>query len=266
MFHLVSVSPWPLLCSFSVFFFLLGNLNLLILSEINLLMMSIIFLILVLFQWWRDVVREGSYQGVHSTGVVDGLKFGMLLFIISELMFFVSFFWTYFHMFLSPSMEVGLVCPAYMIVMFNPYNIPLLNTLILLFSGMTITWCHHCLMNNNMFKCVISMGVTIMLGILFSYFQYLEYYESYFSISDSVYGSIFFMATGFHGLHVLVGTFFIFVNFVRVNFYHFSMYHHFGFEAASWYWHFVDVVWLFLYVFIYWLSYYLYNKMNMFNF
>ena len=177
---------------------------------------------------------------------------GIILFIVSEILFFFSFFWAYFHSSLSPAIEIGQSWPPLGIIPFNPFDIPLLNTIILVSSGLTVTWSHHAILNNNYKERTIRLLITILLGIYFSALQLIEYIEAPFTISDSVYGSRFFVATGFHGLHVIIGTIFLFFTFYRINLLHFSSIHHFGFEAAAWYWHFVDVVWLFLYVSIYW--------------
>nr|AHA52529.1 cytochrome c oxidase subunit III [Homolobus sp. QL-2013] len=254
-YHLVSLSPWPIIGSLSLLLLLSGVVLYFHEFSLILLFVGMLMFYLVLFQWWRDVIREGLYQGCHLNKVLYGLRLGMLMFILSELMFFVSFFWSYFHMYLSPSIEIGNYWPPMSLEIFNPYNIPLLNTLLLLSSGFSITWCHYSILNNNYKVSFYSICLTIILGMIFTLFQYLEYKESYFSICDSVYGSIFFIATGFHGLHVLIGTMFIIISMIRLKINHYSNIHHFGFESASWYWHFVDVVWLFLYLFIYWLSY-----------
>nr|WLE65046.1 cytochrome c oxidase subunit III [Aphidius gifuensis]WLE65176.1 cytochrome c oxidase subunit III [Aphidius gifuensis]WLE65202.1 cytochrome c oxidase subunit III [Aphidius gifuensis]WLE65683.1 cytochrome c oxidase subunit III [Aphidius gifuensis]WLE65696.1 cytochrome c oxidase subunit III [Aphidius gifuensis] len=254
-YHLVSLSPWPLMNSFCLMIFMFSSLKFMHDFNILLFLMSLILMIMIIYQWWRDVIREGTFQGAHTLYVMKMLRSGMILFILSELMFFLSFFWCYFHMNLSPSVEIGSVWPPNSILVFNPFNIPLLNTIILLSSGVSITLCHHSIMNKKLFMSNLSILITLILGMIFTFFQYLEYQESYFSMSDSVYGSIFFMATGFHGIHVIVGTLFILVSYWRLLFNHYSMFHHLGFEASSWYWHFVDVVWLFLYIFIYWLSF-----------
>lgn len=254
-YHLVSLSPWPLINSLCLFIFIVGSLKWIHDYSLDLLLLSTLVLLFILYQWWRDVIREGSFQGVHTLNVIKILRLGILLFILSELIFFVSFFWCYFHISLSPSVEIGRIWPPDNFNVFNPFNIPLLNTIILLSSGVSITLCHHRILNRNYFLSKISIIITILLGVLFTFFQYIEYMESYFTISDSVYGSIFFVATGFHGIHVIIGTLFILVSIKRLLSNHYSIFHHLGFEASSWYWHFVDVVWLFLYIFIYWLSY-----------
>nr|AHX97827.1 cytochrome c oxidase subunit III [Pseudognaptodon sp. QL-2014] len=254
-YHLVTESPWPLLGSLVLINMMVGFIKWFNEYQNFLLFLSYFCLLMIIMQWWRDVIRESTLQGNHTLKVLNGLRMGMILFILSELMFFLSFFWAYFHMFLSPSIELGNLWPPKEILIFNPYNIPLLNTLILLSSGMTITWCHYSILKSNSLNSNISIIMTLLLGLIFILFQYMEYSESYFSISDSVFGSIFFMATGFHGLHVMIGVIFIFISMNRLFNYHYSKFHHFGFEAASWYWHFVDVVWLFLYIFMYWLFY-----------
>nr|AIW06149.1 cytochrome c oxidase subunit III [Gaeana maculata] len=251
-FHLVNYSPWPLIGSIGALTFVSGLLMMFHKMSFNLLYMSMILLSLTMLQWWRDISREGTFQGLHTFIVILGLKIGMILFIISEIFFFISFFWGFFHSSLNPVMDIGMVWPPSGILTFNPMQIPLLNTMILLCSGISITWSHHSMMEKKHFECLMSMLLTIMLGLYFTMLQMYEYFEAPFCISDSVYGSSFFMATGFHGIHVIIGTTFILVCFLRQKNCHFSNMHHFGFEAAAWYWHFVDVVWMFLYVSIYW--------------
>jgi len=166
--------------------------------------------------------------------------------------FFFSFFWAFFHRSLAPTIEIGLIWPPTGIEPFNPFQVPLLNTIILLSSGVTVTWAHHSIIENNHSQTLTGLILTVILGLYFTSLQALEYWEASFTISDSSYGSTFFMATGFHGVHVIIGTTFIAVCLNRHFKNHFSPSHHFGFEAAAWYWHFVDVVWLFLYMTIYW--------------
>nr|YP_009868543.1 cytochrome c oxidase subunit III [Dolichoderus quadripunctatus]QKG63374.1 cytochrome c oxidase subunit III [Dolichoderus quadripunctatus] len=253
-FHLVSISPWPIIISFSI----MNNLIMTVswFHKMNYFtLLTIPSTMLCMYQWWRDVSREATFQGFHTPMVYNGMRLGMLLFIISEILFFFSFFWAYFHSSLSPSMEIGQMWPPMGILPFNPFDIPLLNTIVLISSGLFITWSHHSIMNKNFTESKNSLIITIILGIYFTLLQLIEYMEAPFSISDSVYGSSFFLATGFHGLHVIIGTMFLMFSYMRLNNLHFSSSHHFGFEAAAWYWHFVDVVWLFLYVSIYWWSF-----------
>nr|UYK52097.1 cytochrome c oxidase subunit III [Leptocimbex sp. CSCS-Hym-MC0166] len=251
-FHLVDYSPWPLLSSFSTMILLMGSIKWFHFNNPNLMFLGTTLTLMIMFQWWRDIVRESTFQGNHTTFVMNGLQWGMILFIVSEILFFASFFWAFFHSSLSPNIEIGMMWPPKGIKPFNPMHIPLLNTIILITSGMTITWSHHSIMNNNKNEALKGLKITVILGILFSMLQAFEYIEAPFSIASSIYGSTFFMATGFHGIHVLIGTTFLFVNLIRMKNNHFSIFHHFGFEASAWYWHFVDVVWLFLYISIYW--------------
>nr|QXG19063.1 cytochrome c oxidase subunit III [Drosophila ananassae]QXG19466.1 cytochrome c oxidase subunit III [Drosophila parapallidosa] len=251
-FHLVDYSPWPLTGAIGAMTTVSGMVKWFHQYDISLFFLGNVITILTVYQWWRDVSREGTYQGLHTYAVTIGLRWGMILFILSEVLFFVSFFWAFFHSSLSPAIELGASWPPMGIISFNPFQIPLLNTAILLASGVTVTWAHHSLMENNHSQTTQGLFFTVLLGVYFTILQAYEYIEAPFTIADSVYGSTFFMATGFHGIHVLIGTTFLLVCLLRHLNNHFSKNHHFGFEAAAWYWHFVDVVWLFLYITIYW--------------
>nr|QUI77276.1 cytochrome c oxidase subunit III [Mitjaevia dworakowskae] len=251
-FHLVDKSPWPITGSIGLLTTMLGMIMWFHKININLFLLGIFIIILTKIQWWRDVTRESTFQGLHTFKVTLSMKLGMILFIVSEILFFSSFFWAFFHSSLSPTMEIGLMWPPKGVISFNPLNVPMLNTMILLTSGISITWAHNSLINNNYPSMIKSMIITVILGVYFSMLQLYEYIESPFCISDSVYGATFFMATGFHGLHVIIGTIFILISLIRMSNLHFSKMHHVGFEASAWYWHFVDVVWLFLYISIYW--------------
>nr|ATD52978.1 cytochrome c oxidase subunit III [Exitianus sp. EMHAU-2015-Zz05232005] len=251
-FHLVDNSPWPLTGSMGLMTMTTGTVMWFHFNEMWLMNTGVTIIILTMFQWWRDVVRESTFQGLHTKKVVFNMKIGMILFITSEILFFTSFFWAFFHSSLSPSIEIGMQWPPMGIKPFNPLSIPLLNTMILLSSGISITWAHNAIVNGKLTQTIQSMALTIILGLYFSMLQGIEYYEAPFTIADSVYGSIFFMGTGFHGIHVIIGTIFILVSTLRVMKLHLSKTHHTGFEAAAWYWHFVDVVWLFLYISFYW--------------
>ena len=222
------------------------------LNRIRLFYLGLVSLLLVMYQWWRDISREGFLQGLHTAIVELGLRSGIILFIVSEVFFFLRFFWAFFHVRLAPRVEVGGVWPYGGIEPFNPLEVPLLNTLILISSGVSVTWRHHALESGNSSEVKRGLAITVILGVYFTCLQGLEYYEASFSFRDGVYGSTFFIATGFHGLHVIIGTLFLLVCLVRHLNKEFSKTHHFGFEAAAWYWHFVDVVWLFLYLVIYW--------------
>ena len=253
-YHIVDTSPWPFLISFGLLFFTFGlamffhgynGSNLLLITGFSI-------IILTMFTWFRDIIREAVYEGKHTKQVQIGLRNGMLLFIFSELLFFISFFWAFFHSSLSPTPEIGSLWPPIGIQPINPWNVPLLNTIILLSSGATITWSHNAIIYGNRKQAIISLIITLILAIFFVFIQAYEYIESTFSISDGVYGTTFFLLTGFHGLHVFIGFIFILISTLRLINYHFSKQHHFGFEAAAWYWHFVDVVWLFLFISLYW--------------
>nr|QNV12122.1 cytochrome c oxidase subunit III [Amaurobius fenestralis] len=257
-FHLVNISPWPLMIGLGVVTLVIGLIKMFLLNYLNMLALSFIFLMIISFLWWRDVIRESTYQGYHTSIVLSGLMFGMILFIISEIFFFLSFFWAFFHSSLSPSVELGVKWPPYGISSFNPFQVPLLNTVILLASGISVTWTHQLILNGDK-KSSLSLQLTWMLGLYFLMLQGFEYYMASFGINDSIYGSTFFMATGFHGFHVIVGTLFLLMMWIRVKNFHFSSSHHFGFEAAAWYWHFVDVVWLFLFSVMYWWGTYKYS-------
>nr|ALO70280.1 cytochrome c oxidase subunit 3 [Aloconota currax] len=251
-FHLVDISPWPIMGAFSAMITMIGIIKWFHMFNNSLFLLGSLITILIMYQWWRDISREGTFQGLHTFSVTMGLRWGMILFITSEVFFFISFFWSFFHSSLAPTIELGMNWPPMGITTFNPMQIPLLNTLILLTSGLTVTWAHHSLIENNYTQTTQSLILTVILGIYFSILQAYEYIEASFSIADAVYGASFFMATGFHGIHVIIGTTFLLVCLIRHLNNHFSSIHHFGFEAAAWYWHFVDVVWLFLYISIYW--------------
>ena len=253
-YHLVTASPWPVVTAGNILLFLV---SVVLYTKANsagvsLLGVNTIGLIICMGLWWRDVVREGTYEGNHTVEVEKGLICGMVLFIVSEVCFFVAFFWAFFHSSMSPAIQIGGIWPPEDLVGFDQWSLPLLNTFILLGSGVTITWAHHELIGGNVKGAVIGMELTILLAIAFTLFQAYEYVNSKVTIADSIYGSTLFMATGFHGLHVIIGTTILTVMLVRLYKGHFTREHHFGFEAGAWYWHFVDVVWLFLFVSIYW--------------
>ena len=253
-FHLVDPSPWPLLASLGAFMLTTGGVLYMhkILGGWDLFTNGLFLILFVMYVWWRDVVREATYEEQHSFVVQRGLRLGMVLFIASEVMFFFAFFWAFFHSSLAPAFNIGGVWPPKAIISMNTYTIPLTNTFILLSSGATVTWAHHAIILSAKRQTLIALLYTLILAILFTYFQGLEYVSAPFNISDGIYGSCFYMATGFHGFHVFIGTVALFVSFVRIVLNHFTNSHHFGFESSIWYWHFVDVVWLFLFINIYW--------------
>ena len=256
-FHLVDHSPWPFTSGFGSLFLVSGLVRwihgyetFIILSKFGALILG-----LTIWQWWRDVRREATMQGKHTRKVEVGLRLGMLLFIVSEIFFFYSFFWAYFHSTLGPRSIVCGYCNTYTVRTINPFHVPLLNTLLLLGRGSSMTWVHIAVLAHNRAEATLGFAITVSLGAAFTGLQILEYTQCPFSISDSVYGSSFYLATGFHGLHVIIGTIFIVVIFTRHLNGHFSARHHLGLEARAWYWHFVDVIWLFLFICIYWWSY-----------
>lgn len=256
-FHIVDISPWPWISGFLSLSFMSGlifYMNRFTLGK-TLLLLSTIGLLFVLFLWWRDVIREGTLEGEHNHQVEIGLKAGMLLFIISEIFFFVALFWAFFHSSLISSIEIGAIWPPLGINAINPYGIPLYNTLLLLSSGATVTWAHHSLLQANYKEALYSIIFTLALIIIFIAIQVFEYKEALIGFSDGIYGSVFFMATGFHGFHMIMGATFLTVVLVRFLAHHFTDEHHFGFEAAAWYLHLLDVVWIFLYLAIYWWGY-----------
>ena len=253
LYHLVDRSPWPLTVSFGLLFATSGLVCYMnrVSNGFFIFLLGFVITTLSLYLWWRDVVRESTYQGNHTLVVQKGLKLGFMLFIGSEVLFFAGFFWAFFHSSLSPSVFLGLIWPPVNIIVLNPWSIPLLNTVILLLSGLSITWVHFGLIAGKYMQVYYGFLVTLFLAVLFTGLQVGEYMNAPFNITDSVYGSSFFSLTGLHGLHVVIGSIFIFVCFIRFLNFHFTVKHHLGFEFASWYWHSVDVVRLFLFVFVY---------------
>ncbi|MBL6076418.1 cytochrome c oxidase subunit 3 [Belnapia sp. T18] len=256
-YHLVDPSPWPLAGAFAGGALVLGIVLLAHYGIHWMLYLGVASVLATMFFWWRDVIRESRTPGMHTPVVRIGLRYGMMLFIASEVMFFVAFFWAYFHYALYPqhvSGAVEAIWPPKGILTFDPFGLPFLNTMILLLSGCTVTWAHHALLHNDRKSLIAGLALTVALGLSFTAFQVVEYAEAPFKFTGGVYPSTFFLATGFHGFHVMVGTIFLAVCLVRAIKGHFSAQRHFGFEAAAWYWHFVDVVWLFLFVCIYFLG------------
>jgi cytochrome c oxidase subunit 3 len=264
-YHLVEPSPWPIIGSISAFVLAVAALTYMHpdlfgtgLSKtfqsmgVWKIVLGLGLVLFTMYGWWAQVVKESRTPGLHSAAVRLGLRYAMVLFIASEVMFFVAFFWSYFHFAFYPELHtIGQVWPPKDVVTFDPWDLPFLNTLILLTSGATVTWAHHSLVEGNRQGLIWGLVLTVLLGIAFTACQAYEYAHAAFGFKDNVYSSVFFMATGFHGFHVLVGTIFLIVCLVRAIKGHFTPERHFGFEAAAWYWHFVDVVWLFLFAVIY---------------
>jgi cytochrome c oxidase subunit 3 len=250
-YHMVDPSPWPVLGALSAGVLAAGFI--MFMHEITawVLPIGVLMVLYTMFVWWRDVVGEAE-GGAHSMVTQLGLRYGMALFIASEVMFFFAWFWAFFNAAIYPTEQMGLMWPPEGVTIFNPWSIPILNTVILLSSGVTVTWAHHALRKGDRRGLIYGLWVTVVLGALFTGFQAYEYMDAPFTMSGGIYGTTFFLATGFHGAHVIIGTVFLAVCLVRSYMGHFKPDHHFGFEAAAWYWHFVDVVWLFLFTFVYW--------------
>jgi len=261
-YHLVDPSPWPIVGAVSAFVLAVG---LIAWMKSMFAGASIVFAVgaigvaYTMIGWWRDVIREAEHQGYHTRVVQISHRYGMILFIASEVMFFVAWFWAYFNTALFPASVpefartelLGGVWPPKGIEVFDPWHLPLLNTLILLTSGTTVTWAHHALLHDDRNGLKLGLWCTIILGALFTCVQAYEYSHAGFNFKGHIYGATFFMATGFHGAHVIIGTIFLVVCLARAYAGHFTPKQHLGFEFAAWYWHFVDVVWLFLFACIY---------------
>jgi cytochrome c oxidase subunit 3 len=252
-YHLVTPSPWPLITSQATLFLAIAGISYMRFypSSIDLFICAVLFLVLSASFWWKDVVRESTFEGNHVSRVQSGIKIAFALFIISEIMFFFAFFWGFFHSSIAPTAEIGAIWPPKGILVFDMKYVPFLNTLVLATSGCTITWAHHALTAGNKTECQTGLMYTIILAVIFTLGQAVEYIDADFTISDSVFGSVFFMTTGFHGFHVFVGTCFLVVNYIRLRKNNFTIEHHLGFELGAWYWHFVDTVWLLLFVLYY---------------
>ena len=273
-YHLVNPSSWPLVGSVAALTLAIG-----IVTDIKglfglpkgtwwLLAVGLVGVLYTMIGWWSDVIVEAR-KGDHTPVVSIGLRYGMILFIVSEVMFFVAWFWMFFEMALfhhgrtfSAIDEVRAawtVWPPKGVETLDPWHFPLINTLTLLTSGTTVTWAHHAIQTGDRKGAKIALILTILLGVMFTSIQAYEYHEiitehlffNPVAANSGLYGSSFFMATGFHGFHVLIGTIFLTVCLIRLYAGQFTPKQHFGFEAAAWYWHFVDVVWLFLFAFIY---------------
>ena len=247
----MSPSPWPFAVRVSLvlcFSFLVYYFHVHCLSPF---LLRFFLIVLVLRFWFSDFIKEGTFLGYHTVRVQHGLRLGVVLFIISEIFFFLSFFWAYLHFSLSPAVELGSLWPPIGIRCVSFAGIPLLNTCLLLLSGATLTCSHSFLLSRDYTSSFSWLCSTIFLGLLFLCFQGWEYFASSFTISDSAFGSSFYLATGFHGLHVLVGSLLLFLSLLRLRFGHFSSSRHLGLEASIWYWHFVDVIWLLLFLIIY---------------
>ena len=273
-YHIIDPSPWPIVSSIGAFLLMFGAVCLMrwlqgaefVLFGVEwaglfkywLFAIGLAITFYSMFGWWSDTIKEGN-EGHHTPVVALHLRYGMIMFIASEVMFFAAWFWVFFDasLFSSEAIQASRVeftggqWPPRGLEVLDPWHLPLYNTVILLLSGTTVTWAHHALLHNDRKGLVQGLALTVALGILFSCVQAYEYIHAPFGFSESIYGATFFMATGFHGFHVLIGTIFLLVCLLRAMNGGFTPERHFGFEAAAWYWHFVDVVWLFLFFSIY---------------
>ena len=265
-YHIVRPSIWPLIAAFAGGLLAVGSLmyfhDVHLFADpknnvegfavgLNGVYIGILAIIIVMFGWWKEIIYEAVTEKIHTPVAMVGMRYGMLLFIASEVMFFFAFFWAYFNAALFPTEQMGFVWPPAGIHTIDPFDLPLLMTMILLLSGCTVTWAHHAILEGKNKEVLQALAASVFLGVIFLGFQTYEYMYAHFKFTDGIYASTFFMATGFHGFHVLVGTIFLFVCYLRAQKGHFTPKGHFGFEAAAWYWHFVDVVWLFLFIAIY---------------
>jgi len=254
-YHILNPSVWPFIGAVSGFIMLVGAILWMQDMTPFLFFAGLVGVIYVMFAWWSDMITE-SEAGDHTPVVSIGLRYGFIFFITSEIMFFAAWFWTFFKHAMYPmgpdSPAVDSVWPPVGIETLDPWHLPLINTLILLLSGCAATWAHHALVHENNRRDVRNgLIIAIVLGLLFTFFQGYEYVHATFGFSGNIYGATFFMATGFHGAHVIIGTIFLFICLLRLQRGHFTPERHIGFEAAAWYWHFVDVVWLFLFAAVY---------------
>ncbi|MCF4097799.1 cytochrome c oxidase subunit 3 [Maritalea mediterranea] len=257
-YHLVDPSPWPFIGSVSALIMAIGGIAWMQDWTPYVFFIGLAGVLYTMYGWWRDVIKE-SHAGDHTPVVQLHHRYGMILFIVSEIMFFVAWFWAYFDMFfyVDEAQQIGRVAatgghwPPDGVELFDPWHLPIFNTLLLLTSGMTVTWAHHSLLADDRNGLKWGLVLTVILGAVFTFVQGVEYASAGFSFSGNIYGATFFMATGFHGFHVFVGTIFLLVCLFRALSGHFTPKQHLGFEFAAWYWHFVDVVWLFLFASIY---------------
>lgn len=274
-YHLVNPSIWPMASSFAAGLLVLGLV--LFMHDVHIgadpengieginiglkgIILGLAAVVACMFFWWKDCIYEAVAEKAHTPVAKIGFRYGMALFIASEVMFFVAFFWAFFDASLYAGQEnmplrvehTGGMWPPVGVEVFNPLDLPFLMTMILLLSGCTVTWAHHAVLEGHYDEFKKALALTVGLGVFFLCFQVYEYTHAAFGFTEGIYPSTFYMATGFHGFHVFVGTVFLFVCYLRARKDHFTSESHFGFEAAAWYWHFVDVVWLFLFVSIYW--------------
>lgn len=266
-YHIVRPSIWPMVGAFAGMLLAIGAV--LYMHEVKIgefeiglkgVFLGFIAVLATMFFWWKDVLYEAVTEKIHTPVAQIGMRYGMALFIASEVMFFVAFFWAFFDASLFPDAEnmparldyTAGHWPPPQIETIPAFDLPLMMTMILLLSGCTVTWAHHAILEGHQKDAVMGLGLSVALGFIFLCFQVYEYGHATFGFTEGIFSSTFYMATGFHGFHVFVGTVFLAVCWFRMRKGHFTKENHFGFEAAAWYWHFVDVVWLFLFVAVYW--------------
>jgi len=253
LFHILEPSYWPLFIATGLFLFVTGIAFSMhyIINGHHLILVGLLLLVLTAIFWFLDISREAVVKGLHTRVVRKGLKTGFLLFIASEIMLFFGFFWAFFHSALCPSIEIGSIWPPTGLEVIPMFDYPLFNTFILIISGFSVTWVHRA-MALGLFKDAIDgFIITIALGLLFIILQGIEYYESTFNLEDGIYPSVFFLLTGLHGCHVIVGVGFLFICFISLLFNHFLTNHYLRLVFAIWYWHSVDIVWILLYLSLY---------------
>jgi cytochrome c oxidase subunit 3 len=247
-YHIVDVSPWPFYISFALLGLALNLVNWLATGSFNL--APLVLTIAIVILWFRDIIRE-AYGGFHTIGVQDGILLGFILFILSEIMLFVSFFWAFFNSSLAPGIDLGSVWPPVGINFIDPYNLPFFGSLILISSGVILTLAHHAFLAGDKEVALYSLLTCILVGAIFPFTQAIEYYTAEFTIADNVFGSVFFMTTGLHAIHVIAGLIFLTVSLFRILKDQMTIDHNLGFEFSIYYWHLVDVVWIFVYLFYY---------------
>lgn len=258
--HIVSPSPWPFLMSIAVSNIAMGIVVYLHKNVPHILLAGMGMVVMIFTLWMRDIVREATFQGAWTRRHCLIMRTGFQLFIASEAMFFFSFFWAYFYGGVSPSIHNGVEWPPSGIFYIKPWGIPFYNTVILVTSGVFATCSHHMLKAGRLEQALKHLHIACLLGGWFTLIQGYEFYTSPFTIACSIYGSSFFLLTGFHGIHVIVGTIFLYVQYQRMRYNHFTRIKHLGLKLAIWYWHFVDLIWLVVYVCVYWWSWWCFGK------
>jgi len=253
LFHVLEFSLWPFFLAFGLFFFVTGIAFSIhyVVTGYYILLIGLLMLIITSIFWFLDISREAVVKGYHTKIVRKGLKIGFLFFIASEIMLFFGFFWAFFHSALCPSIELGAIWPPVGLNVIPVFDFPLFNTFILIISGFAVTWAHRGISLGSFKESIDGLILTILLGLFFIFLQGLEYYESTFNLQDGIYSSVFFLLTGLHGCHVIVGVCFLFICFISLLFNHFLTNHYLRFVFAVWYWHFVDIVWILLFLSLY---------------